>query len=68
MEDPLRIRNVEMEERSRKRAEEILAMNTRDIPICIVCREVIGPNDTLVDTIHGKYHGFPKTCINGHPE
>lgn len=63
-----RIRPKTPEELSHDRAEEILAMNTRDIPICIVCREPIGPNETLVDTIHGKYHGFPKDCINGHPD
>lgn len=47
------------------RVDEILARNSQKPSVCIVCLEVITNRQTLVDTIHGKYHGWPMTCMDG---
>lgn len=35
------------------------------IAICIVCREVIHTTEAIVSSIHGYYHGAPRTCVEG---
>lgn len=48
--------------------DRILAINTRPIRVCIVCKNQITTRQTLVETIHGDYHGFPMTCVEGHSD
>lgn len=48
--------------------DRIIELNSRPIPICIVCKNQITTRQTLVETIHGPYHGFPMTCLDGHSD
>lgn len=45
--------------------DEIIARNTKKDPICIVCQRPVTSQQTLIDTIHGAYHGDPMTCMYG---
>lgn len=53
----------ESPEDKKKRIDEILRKNSNPPAICIACKEQISNNQTLVDTEHGPYHGWPKRCI-----
>lgn len=55
----------ELPEDRHARVDDLLKKNTKPIPICIVCKEQITARHTLVETIHGPYHGWPLTCQEG---
>lgn len=55
-------------EEIRANVDRILELNSRPLRFCIVCKEQITNNQSLVETKHGDYHGFPKTCVDGREE
>lgn len=52
-------------EEVRANVDRIIELNSRPIRTCIVCLEQITNNQTLVESIHGDYHGAPKNCVEG---
>ena len=54
------------EERS-NRIDDILKKNSTQ-GVCISCGEDIRGDEPMLDTIHGKYHDLPKTCVEGRPD
>lgn len=55
----------ETPEELRIRIDEILKRNSKEPVFCICCLEEITESHSLVETIHGPYHGLPKTCVEG---
>lgn len=48
----------------KERVDQILASHT-DVKKCISCGELILPGTPIIKSIHGPYHGAPKTCVEG---
>lgn len=55
-------------EEVRANVDRFLELNSRPLRFCIVCKNQITKNQSLVETPHGDYHGFPMTCIDGREE
>lgn len=55
----------ETPEERKQRVDKILEKNTRKPRTCISCMNPILPNQAVIETIHGPYHGLPLTCVNG---
>ena len=53
----------ESPEDKKARIDKILEINSTPPAICIACKELISRNQTLVQTPHGPYHGWPMSCI-----
>lgn len=52
-------------EERKARVDKILEKNTEKQRLCISCMEPILSGQTVIETIHGPYHGLPLTCVNG---
>lgn len=49
------------------RVDDILAKNSKPLPICITCNNPILPEDEEIVTRHGSYHGGTYVCVDGRP-
>lgn len=36
--------------------------------LCICCREAVRKGETVVESVHGPYHGSPRNCVEGRDE
>lgn len=48
----------------KERVDQIIASHV-DVKKCISCGDPIQPGTPIVESIHGPYHGAPKTCVEG---
>lgn len=56
----------ETAEEQSARIDDILKKNSVQ-GVCISCQEDIHGDEPMLDTIHGKYHDYPKACVEGRP-
>ena len=55
----------ETPEETQERIDKLLEEKTKPERLCISCMEPIRANDQVIESMHGPYHGLPRTCVNG---